>query len=59
MRIVNPEQLNSNEWKLYEYIAKHFISTLSPDCLFKKTEINFMIGPEKFKYSGFYKKKLF
>lgn len=48
------EQLGDNEWRVYEYITKHFIATLSPDCKFKKTKVTFTIGGETFTCKGNY-----
>lgn len=39
-------------WRLYEYITRHFIATVSYDCKYLQTTISFRIGPELFTCSG-------
>jgi len=39
---------NHDHWRLYEYIVQHFLASISPDCIYLQTEINFLIGEEKF-----------
>lgn len=41
-----------DSWRLYDYIARHFIGTLSGDCKYEQTTINFAIGDEKFSKTG-------
>lgn len=35
-------------WRLYEYITRHFIATVSYDCKYLQNTISFRIGPEHF-----------
>lgn len=42
----------SDGWRLYEYITRHFIATVSQDCKYLQTTIDFSIGPEAFSCSG-------
>lgn len=39
-------------WRLYEYITRHFIATVSADCKYLQTTIAFSIGPECFTCIG-------
>lgn len=39
-------------WRLYEYITRHFIATVSQDCKYLQTTIDFNIGTEAFSCSG-------
>jgi len=39
---------NSDHYRLYEYIVKHFLATLSPDCSYLQTEVIFLISSERF-----------
>lgn len=41
-----------DSWRLYDYITRHFIGTLSGDCKYEQTVINFAIGEEKFTKNG-------
>lgn len=39
-------------WKIYEYIVRHFIASLSPDCRYLQTTVHFQVGSENFTCSG-------
>lgn len=52
LKFASEVDVGSEAWKLYEYITKHFIATLSPDCQFLQTTITFSIGTEKFTLVG-------
>jgi len=52
MRSVESSELDGDEWRVYDYITRHFIATLSPDCRFDKIKCRFDLGGEKFSYSG-------
>lgn len=41
-----------DEWRLYEYITRHFIASVSQDCKYLQTTIDFNIGTEVFSCSG-------
>lgn len=40
--------IGSEAWRLYEYITRHFIATVSYDCKYLQNTISFRIGPEHF-----------
>lgn len=42
----------SEAWRLYEYITRHFIATVSHDCRYLQSTISFSIGPEHFTCTG-------
>ena len=39
-------------WRLYDYVARHFLGSLSPDCTFARTTAAFSAGHETFAASG-------
>ena len=39
-------------WRLYDYVARHFLGSLSPDCTFARTTASFSAGQEAFTASG-------
>eukprot|EP00884_Botryococcus_braunii_P010708 jgi/Botrbrau1/19639/Bobra.0003s0009.1 len=39
-------------WRLYDYITRHFLGSLSPDCVFRRTHVVFSAGNETFTASG-------
>ena len=52
MRPASMNQLGGDEWRLYEYITRHFIATLSPDMHFTRTKAHISIGTETFTLVG-------
>ncbi|XP_060927383.1 DNA topoisomerase 3-beta-1 [Limanda limanda] len=52
MRAASEGELGSDGWRLYEYITRHFIATISQDCKYLQTTIYFSIGPEAFSCTG-------
>ena len=45
-------ELGGDAWRLYDYIVRHFIATVSPDCHYLQTTVKFEVGQEQFSYSG-------
>ncbi|XP_015887107.3 DNA topoisomerase 3-beta isoform X1 [Ziziphus jujuba] len=45
-------ELGKDAWRLYEYVCQHFIGTLSPDCKYLRTKVEFSIGGESFQCVG-------
>lgn len=41
-----------DSWRLYEYVTRHFLGSVSPDCKYTRTKITFTAGGEKFFASG-------
>ncbi|CAF4968388.1 unnamed protein product [Rotaria sp. Silwood1] len=39
-------------WRLYDYICRHFIATVSPDCIYEETTVLFDASNEAFSLSG-------
>uniref|UniRef100_A0A8C1CFJ1 DNA topoisomerase n=1 Tax=Cyprinus carpio carpio TaxID=630221 RepID=A0A8C1CFJ1_CYPCA len=52
MRAASESELGSDGWRLYDYITRHFIATVSPDCKYLQTTISFSIATEGFTCSG-------
>ncbi|XP_021112784.1 DNA topoisomerase 3-beta-1 isoform X3 [Heterocephalus glaber] len=52
MRSATEDELGGDAWRLYEYITRHFIATVSHDCKYLQSTISFQIGPELFTCSG-------
>ncbi|XP_064424078.1 DNA topoisomerase 3-beta-1 [Latimeria chalumnae] len=52
MRAASEAELGSDGWRLYEYITRHFIATVSYDCKYLQTTILFSIGKERFTSTG-------
>uniref|UniRef100_A0AAR2M594 DNA topoisomerase n=1 Tax=Pygocentrus nattereri TaxID=42514 RepID=A0AAR2M594_PYGNA len=52
MRSASESELGSDGWRLYEYITRHFIATVSHDCKYLQTTITFRIGTEGFSCTG-------
>ncbi|CAG9128724.1 unnamed protein product [Plutella xylostella] len=45
-------ELEGDAWRVYDYITRHFIATLSRDCRYLSNCITFQIGSETFSYTG-------
>jgi DNA topoisomerase-1 len=50
--VANKENLNEDEWKLYELVVRRFICTLLPEALIRNMVVNINIGNEKFIANG-------
>lgn len=47
-----PNNLQSEERKIYEYIVKHFLGSISPDAKFMNIQTTYKIGDYIFKSVG-------
>ena len=52
MRCAAADELDGNEWRVYDMISRHFIASLSPNCSYAKTSATYAIGQETFKCKG-------
>ncbi|PNT64880.1 hypothetical protein BRADI_4g34290v3 [Brachypodium distachyon] len=52
MRSASEEALETDAWRLYQYICQHFIGTVSPDCRYTRTAVEFTSGGEIFRCVG-------
>ncbi|NIG60281.1 DNA topoisomerase 3-beta-1 [Pontoporia blainvillei] len=52
MKSATEAELGGEAWRLYEYITRHFIATVSHDCKYLQSTISFRIGPERFTCTG-------
>ncbi|PIK48568.1 hypothetical protein BSL78_14556 [Apostichopus japonicus] len=52
MRPAREGELTGEAWRIYEYIAKHFIATISDDCRYLQTTVKFIINGEHFSITG-------
>lgn len=41
-----------DEWRIYDYIARHFLGSLCPDCVYQKSKATLQAGGEVFTASG-------
>lgn len=52
MKLVSMGDLDRESWRVYDYISRHFISTVAKDCKYLLNVIKFMIGSESFTLTG-------
>ena len=52
MRSATQDQLDGDAWRIYDYVVRHFIGSLSYNCKYLSTTIHFKVGDEKFSFSG-------
>lgn len=45
-------ELGGDAWRLYDYVTRHFLGTVSPDCVFKRTKAVFTCSGETFTATG-------
>jgi DNA topoisomerase III len=51
-RMADEAELGGNTWRLYDYICRTFIGSLSPNLKYIKTKALMAIGKEMFECSG-------
>ncbi|KAJ8771316.1 hypothetical protein K2173_026493 [Erythroxylum novogranatense] len=52
MHLATESMLGKDAWRLYQYICQHFIATLSPDCKYTRTKVDFTSRGEFFHCIG-------
>lgn len=52
MKKATRNELDSEAWKLYDYITRHFIGTLARDCKYLSTTATILINEEIFSVTG-------
>jgi DNA topoisomerase-3 len=48
VRSADQTSIGGNKWRVYEYITRHFIATVSQDCSYEHTSVHFLIGEAPF-----------
>ncbi len=46
------DSLDGDAWKIYDYVVRHFIGTVSYNCKYMATTLNVSVGEEGFSFSG-------
>lgn len=52
MKLASRNDVDSDSWKLYDYICRHFIGTLARDCRYLSTTATLIINEEVFTVTG-------
>ncbi|MQM17056.1 hypothetical protein Taro_050021 [Colocasia esculenta] len=52
MRCASEEMLGNDAWRLYIYIFQNFLGSISPDCKYTRTKVEFEAGGELFSCIG-------
>lgn len=52
MKASSRNELDGDAWRLYDYITRHFIATVSKDCTYRSTTVTFTINEETFTTTG-------
>ncbi|KAM7277602.1 hypothetical protein ACFE04_004736 [Oxalis oulophora] len=52
MRSATEDMIGGDSWRLYQYVCQHFIGTVSPDCKYIRTKVEFSVGGELFHCTG-------
>ena len=51
-RAASRDQFDTDTWKIYDYVVRHFIGTVSYNCKYQSTTVNIKIGSEDFSFTG-------
>ena len=41
-----------DSWRIYDYVVRHFLGSISPDCVFRRTKATLTCGGETFSCTG-------
>lgn len=52
MRLASYNALSSDEWRVYEYVVRHFVGSVSRNCRYQKSTAEFVLGSERFSCTG-------
>jgi DNA topoisomerase len=53
VRPATEEELGGGDsWRVYDYVARHFLASVSPDAVFRRTRCAFEAGGEAFSAAG-------
>ena len=53
MAVATEEELGGGDtWRVYDYVARHFIATVSPDCVYEAVSAVMALGSETFSTEG-------
>ncbi|GAB5361342.1 hypothetical protein AAMO2058_000705300 [Amorphochlora amoebiformis] len=52
VRSVGRSELGGREWKVYDYVSRHFLASLLGPCVVQNTEVEFSVGSERFSSKG-------
>ncbi|XP_033112816.1 DNA topoisomerase 3-beta-1-like [Anneissia japonica] len=52
MRSASESEIGGEAWRLYDYITRHFIATISYDCKYLQTTAKLAVGDESFTCTG-------
>ena len=51
-RAASRDQLDGDAWRIYDYVTRHFIGTVSYNCKYTATTMHLRIGEENFSLTG-------
>ena len=46
------KDLDTDSWRIYDYVARHFLGSVSGDCVYRRTKALFSCAGESFSASG-------
>ena len=44
--------LDTDSWRIYDYVTRHFLGSVSPDCVYRRMKAGFSCGGEAFTATG-------
>jgi DNA topoisomerase-3 len=52
VKIGNKNDLGMDEWRIYEFICRHFLASISKDAIGSETKVDLEMGGERFSTKG-------
>ena len=52
MVMATEADLDSDSWRIYDYVTRHFLGSVSPDCVYRRMKAAFSCGGETFSATG-------
>ncbi len=44
--------LDTDSWRIYDYVTRHFLGSVSPDCVYRRMKASFSCAGETFTATG-------
>lgn len=52
MVMATEQDLDGDSWRIYDYVTRHFLGSVSPDCIYRRTKASFSCAGETFSATG-------
>ena len=52
MVMATEHDLDTDSWRIYDYVTRHFLGSVSGDCVYRRTKASFSCAGESFTATG-------